>query len=193
MKRCVLIVGLDRSGTSATALLCRNLGVEFYADQLSPTEANPTGYIEHAAINNSLNKGEFDEVERAADEMRSKEIWGLKDPRLAWPANLRGAIAAIKAVDPEREILIVETHRRPECIYESRRALGAVETVDDVALLQANKGLAVAKTGLLSVTIHYDTLVDHPELAAWGISALLGLPCTEGCTEGIDKKHRHYG
>lgn len=194
MKRCVLVVGLDRSGTSATARLLHNLGVKFFADQWSAIPANPTGYIEHAAVNNDLDKHRFDAIEQCALQMQDEEIWGLKDPRLSWPGNLAGAVDTIRRVAPDRKIFIVETHRDAECIRQSRIACGADDKLEmaEISRLQAMKTGAVRMTELPSMTVEYNKLVDDTLSVAGWLACFLSLAVGPDACAGIDKRHRHY-
>ncbi|GAG35092.1 unnamed protein product, partial [marine sediment metagenome] len=51
MKRCVLVLGIPRSGTSAVSGLLNILGVYFGDNLINPSEANPKGFYEHVNLN----------------------------------------------------------------------------------------------------------------------------------------------
>lgn len=59
-KRVLLILGMHRSGTSATARVANLLGAELGSDLVPPGQDNPEGFWEHAevvAINEDLLRG----------------------------------------------------------------------------------------------------------------------------------------
>lgn len=106
---CILILGMHRSGTSATAGLLNLAGVPLGKDLIPPTAYNPRGYFEHSKILNchdrllERNRLSWDTVfpfpgtdlsglqvkeflaeiqDIMQDEFAQKSIWGIKNPRM---------------------------------------------------------------------------------------------------------------
>jgi hypothetical protein len=108
-RECIVVLGMHRSGTSATAGLLGNIGVEFGNRLMAATQENIKGYWEHEEIvrvHDKLLAGlglRWDDVRtfpplwwnsKPAEEARKElfsiiradfqeaPLWGLKDPRM---------------------------------------------------------------------------------------------------------------
>lgn len=201
-KLAVLVVGLDRSGTSATARVLNRLGVHMHNPQgeyHNHPKHNPTGYYEDPHINTDLDHQIYDR--RVADVVKSYDqhaVWGLKDPRLCWPRNLFGVIRQIRKWDPEREIRIVATLRPIECIKKSRERCGAEP--DDGLLLHVSRlstraMYLLGKWGVVPkwCLIPYDGMVDYPHHTARFLKDWAELPGdVVEAAAAIDPKLRHH-
>src|SRR5262245_9482610 len=121
MSRCVVVLGPYRSGTSLTAQILRELGVDFgpRTELISTNRFNPGGYLERAHLN-ALNRrlilsagralgqpGNAETLSRIADASILQAvafpwpghgpIWGLKDPRFCATLKIWVNAGAIQA------------------------------------------------------------------------------------------------
>ena len=96
MGRCVIVLGMHRSGTSATAGVLHHLGVNMGPVLIGATEANRKGHYEDqelALLNEDALGSWHTPVPRVArhrtryqqlfaERARRSELWGMKDPRM---------------------------------------------------------------------------------------------------------------
>jgi hypothetical protein len=201
VKRCVLIVGLDRSGTSVTARVVDRLGVEMWNPQgeehRHPTQ-NPTGYYEDPVINKALDEGRFGPVKRLIDKMRDKADWGLKDPRLSWPDNLQSVVNILRCFDPQREIWVIETVRDLDSILESRKRCGGLDkdrpVLEQIDRIKTRALERLEHTGEVARLLRadYDLLVDHPRDAVAKIAEWLHVKPTQKAVDAVVPHYRHF-
>ena len=90
MSKCILVLSVGRSGSSAVAGMLHHLGV-FMGDVFEPSDGNNIyGTFEHLAfvnLNRAVITGQANEDEyRAMD--RKLPLWGIKDPQLCLTAHL---------------------------------------------------------------------------------------------------------
>ena len=50
MQKCIVVLGMHRSGTSVLMGVLSMLGVELGLNLMAPTEGNPRGYFENQSI-----------------------------------------------------------------------------------------------------------------------------------------------
>jgi hypothetical protein len=108
-QRCIIVIGMHRSGTSAMTGVLHYLGVDLGNDLMSPKPDNPKGFWEHREIykiheellNNlgsvwddirplpqnwwleeDAKKAQDDILAVLRRDFRKSKLWGLKDPRL---------------------------------------------------------------------------------------------------------------
>jgi hypothetical protein len=97
MGRCIVVLGIPRSGTSAAAGVLHNMGVDMGSGHLQPgNQFNEKGYYEDLrwqALNKKVTGSRYDLKDDISDEVRQeyerlaikysvKPLWGMKDPRL---------------------------------------------------------------------------------------------------------------
>jgi hypothetical protein len=195
----LLVLGMHRSGTSATAGALQRLGVRL-GDRLVPAAAdNPGGYFEHAdavAANEQL----LDALDRSWDDVRAlpagwmKTVaaaearerirvdalaglagpgaWALKDPRLCRLLPLWRA--TLDAAGMRAACLLVLRH--PDEVAASLRARdGLPDTIAHVLWLRYMLEAATASAGAPRVVLSYARLLEHPAAALREAVAQLGI------------------
>jgi hypothetical protein len=143
MSVAVLILGMHRSGTSATAGLLQFAGVDLGSNLTPPQEDNPRGFFEHDEVwqlhqrllrdlgsephdsramptgwleTDAAQRARADLVKVLTDDFASSPIWGVKDPRLSRLFPLWPAILQNLQAEPR----VVLTLRHP---LESARSI----------------------------------------------------------------------
>ena len=102
--RCVMVLGLPRSGTSLVAGILHMTGVNMGEGRLQPADQNnPTGYWEDLrwqALNKRITGIRYgcneprdigteqkEQYRQLAAECQTRPLWGMKDPRLCFTAQ----------------------------------------------------------------------------------------------------------
>lgn len=196
-----LIVGIDRSGTSVTARVLNRLGPQVHnpgGEGHRHPAWNPTGYYEDTAVNKELDRGRVDLICDLARRYKDKKAWALKDPRLAWPDNLRKAVHAIRETTPDLRLVV--TSRPIEDITASRQRCGGEGNEQYIRDLHDKMWTAVLATNLPHHVVDYNALIDTPHTEVARLAEFVGLtPTTFGAVlklraarDAIDPKQRHF-
>lgn len=217
MSRCILVMGVPRSGTSAVAGVLHHLGVNMGEGHLQPgNEWNPRGYYEDLrwqkankritgqrygtnqppAIGDSL----LEQYERLIVACEQSPLWGIKDPRLCFTASFFWPL-----LDDPRMVVV---HRAPSASIESLMAhsQGNYEgqyamTKEEAAAIQDEWQQALTDTlfGFSGpkTLVHYEELIDYPRrivkhLAEFCFDRLPLVPDLDAGRYFIDPGLRHY-
>ena len=198
----VLVLGMHRSGTSATGAALHHLGYSLGSSLYGPNQWNPKGYFEDQSVvrfNDELLglmqrrwdsalpplAVDFDAIRdhrpRAMEILQSRfaltPLWGLKDPRMCllepfWSETLRAA-------NVDTRCLI--TIRNPAHIARSlmqRDGIGAHRAAW-LWLTYTVGGLRYAKRPGMSRFLSFDSLIDKPAAQCRGLATWLGLAPNE--------------
>ena len=184
--RCLLVLGMHRSGTSALTRCLNLLGVDLGSHLLSPEEANAKGFWEHAdavRINDELlqyfdmywhspnplpvNWLNSEGAVKARDEIRALvrrdfqgvPLWGLKDPRMCRLAPLW--IQTLQEM--EIDVSAVFVVRSPLDVAASlQRAHGLNISSSVISWLQHLAEAEVATRDVARTMVDYDRLLQAP-------------------------------
>ncbi len=199
MARCVVVLGIHRSGTSATAGVLHHLGVEMGPKLIGPTPANPRGHFEDMDLAqlNDLALGSWSSPVPAVtawrpqferhliDRARSASPFGLKDPRLCltWE-YLEPWIKSLPMVDDVRVVVVsrpflqsVRSLMRRDG-WSRDRAI-QIQSIHQYKLVENVERLRAVGTPLMG--IEFGRLLNHPqevveELAAFCWDGIPGAP-----------------
>lgn len=184
--RCVLVLGMHRSGTSALTRCLNLLGVDLGSHLLSPEKANAKGFWEHAdavRINDDLlqsfgmywhsldplpaNWLESEGAARAREEICSLirrdfegvPLWGLKDPRMCRLAPLWIQVLRDMNID----VAAIFVVRSPlEVAASLERAHGLAISSSVLSWLQHLAESEVATRDVMRTMVDYDHLLAEP-------------------------------
>lgn len=185
-RTCILVTGMHRSGTSATAGALGLCGVAMGSALLAPGADNPKGYFEHeraVAINERLLLqlgSRWDDVRAlpggwqdsaaareaqaaieafVADEFADAPLWALKDPRLCRLMPLW--LAALRKAGVQPVVLFVA--RDPAEVAASIEARnGWAPALSGIAWLRHMLEAETASRDLPRTAIAYDALLADP-------------------------------
>lgn len=194
----VLVLGMHRGGTSATAGALEAAGVDFGSDPFPASADNPGGYHESRPIvqfDDALLAGlgskwdafgtVLDESSAAAlNSLRpaarlalhrargSQYLWGLKEPRMARLLPFWKPIIA-EAAETMSAVIVV---RHPEAVAASLAARDKMEVAQAMALWTDHM-LAIERdtADMPRVVVRYEELVQNPAVVLARIGTLLGL------------------
>lgn len=187
--RCLLVLGMHRSGTSATTRCLNLVGMDVGSHLLTPDEVNSKGYWEHAdvvQINDTLLEAfglhwysldplpedwrESDAALKAASEIENLvrrdfsalPLWGLKDPRMCRLAPLWIDVLQRMGI----EVAAIFVLRSPlEVARSLKRAQGLAEPAGVIAWMQHLAESELATRQLRRSMINYDQLLADPVAA----------------------------
>jgi len=217
----VLVLGMHRSGTSATAAALHHLGYSLGSSLYGPNQWNPKGYFEDQSVvrfNDELLglmqrrwdsalpplAVDFDAIRdqrpRAMELLQSRfastPLWGLKDPRMCllepfWSETLRAA-------NVDTRCLI--TIRNPAHVARSlmqRDGIGAHRAAW-LWLTYTVAALRYAKRPGMSRFLSFDSLIEKPATQCRELATWLGLAPNESsitafATEFIAPELAHRG
>lgn len=126
MGKCVVVLGLHRSGTSSVAGVLHHLGVNMGDKMLPPDDKAPTGYYEdqdfldiHNVICGDCRNPTIDtttlaiEYQNLLAKKSTQSLWGVKDPKMCFlfPYFLKTIT--------NTEILVVEVNRNIDAVAKS--------------------------------------------------------------------------
>ena len=116
--RCIMVIGVPRSGTSATAGVLHRAGVPMERLSMGRNAINPRGYFEdlawkranarlagqryHLIVPDSVPPEAVERYRVLAGEYQTARLWGMKDPRLCvtaryiWPLLDQVRIVAVR-------------------------------------------------------------------------------------------------
>lgn len=144
MNKCLMIIGMHRSGTSLVSSVLQKAGLFIGDDLLGPKEDNPKGFYENSDFFNfhlsalyflSLNMGGWslqavdnlnDELDQEAHEIvkkNSRKQWGWKDPRTTL------FLRYWEKIIPEAKYLFI--YRNPWDVADSLFRRGTDEVINE--------------------------------------------------------------
>lgn len=152
--RCVMVLGVPRSGTSCVAGVLQKIGVNMGAGHFQPDDwANPRGYYEDmrwrlatqritgkgyslkAANLESVGQGQRKVWRQLARECAKQKLWGIKDPwlcfvaRFIWPIlEQEGVEVRMVITDRPREASIASVQGH---LYRTYRGKGDAARIID--------------------------------------------------------------
>jgi glycosyltransferase involved in cell wall biosynthesis len=199
--RCVLVLGMHRSGTSAATRCLNMVGVEVGPNLLVPDGGNSKGYWEHAdavRINDTLlasfglnwwslkplPNGWMDstaarearcEIERLVNrDFAAIPLWGIKDPRMCRLAPLWIDVLVGMGIRVSAVFVV-----RPvlEVARSLAKAHGLSEGASVLSWIQHTAEAEHATRTLPRILVSYDQLLSDPVGVLEQTSASLGLTC----------------
>jgi hypothetical protein len=198
----VLVLGMHRSGTSATAAALHYLGYSLGSSLYGPNEWNPKGYFEDQSVvrfNDELlglmqcrwdsalppRNVDFDAIRdhqpRAMELLQSRfaltPLWGLKDPRMCllepfWSETLRAANVDTRCIF---------TIRNPAHVARSLMRRDGIGTrrAAWLWLTYTVGALRYAKRPGMSRFLSFDSLIEKPAAQCRDLATWLGLSPNE--------------
>lgn len=187
MGKCLLVIGMHRSGTSALAGAIERLGVFFGSPLMPPREGeNPKGYFEHLKVYEfhkrllgelrytwddlrSLPEGWFLRADLdpfreqlrqlLIDEFASAPVWAVKDPRLCRLAPFWLRVLADGGWSPRLAII----YRHPDEVaasLEQRNGFSAEKS--GFLWVEHNLAAVHGTDGYPRILVPYHRLLEHP-------------------------------
>lgn len=222
-KKCILVLGMHRSGTSAVTGVLNTLGIELGSDIISPSRNNPRGYFENKKIRDVNEKilatldSSWEDPSQLPDnwwkykkikayeekviriiqeDFKSKNIFGIKDPRLC--------ILLPLWLEVIKEVNII-----PYFIFSIRNPLEIAESLKKRNDFPQKKSILLwfkytleaelFSRGFPRVFIEYKKLLESPEETIKKISETLGVEFPRSYSnvknvvnKFIDPNLRHY-
>ena len=205
MKRCVIVIGMHRSGTSLAMELLSRLGVSTGIDLIPADSGNPHGYYENREIvrihQRILEKmgadwssllplpSAWEKIPGIAASRRrlkgtlqkelaeNAEPWGFKDPHMARFLPLWDGIFQELEIEPDFVLAV----RHPAAVYPSliQRAPRLDRPYVELMWLQHNLDAVRYAGGRIRAVILYEAWFTHPLDQARRLCRSLGLPCPE--------------
>ena len=198
--RCIMVLGVPRSGSSCVAGVLHKLGVNMGAGNFQPPDwANPRGYYEDmrwrlrtqriTGRGYSLQAAQIEDIGQRqrslyralARECARQRLWGMKDPWLCFVGRFLWPILEDQGV----EVRLVVTHRDPEASIASvqrhlkRTYHGKGDARHIVETWQAGLDRQIRAWGdqAPAIEVDYDRLVESPKeeierLAAFAFEGL---------------------
>lgn len=177
---CVLIVGPARSGTSITAAVCQELGVQLPADSIGPhSELNPFGHFESKAwrdLNRELRdqggvptRLQQERYARLVQRDMRGPVWGVKDPAFCYTLGLsidhvRSEGSRVAVVAAHRPFRPTAHSRARHSAYGDGPAFGRQEAEDLQVAERAAFYASLNEATAAGIAVHhadYDQLVDN--------------------------------
>ncbi len=197
-KKAVFIVGVHRSGTSATAGVLRKLGLYLGKDEdlLAASNANEKGFFEHKRLlylNHNILRdyknrcNNFDPLKinwqsKTTQELKNKvkkelknqfgtqELFGFKDPRLCLLLPLY--LQASRELGFEPNLIIVR--RKKLEIIASLAKRDKIPQAKAVALVnQYLLGISTYTKDCKTKTVHFDRLINNTNKVIFNLKAFL--------------------
>lgn len=208
MNKCIIVLGVHRSGTSIVSCLLHNLGVNMGEVFMPSDDRNPTGFfedIEFLEIHDKIIGGNWErpnisfsyyesEYKELLNKHKNKELWGIKDPKLC--LFFHNFISSMKEVMPETEVVVVKVDRDIDSIANSmtnKRWTGNTKTLDSAKkitgqyLFCRSQGLKFFRGRIHQVK--YEELVNAPEEEIHKLCDFLQLDYNESIVPLVNKNH----
>lgn len=212
---CVIVVGLPRSGTSATAGVIHKLGVDMGDDLMPPSPLyNPKGFYEDldfTRIHDALLMGRHRDPDITAktddpelwksytEMIRSrcwnKTLWGVKDPKTCF--LLPQFLDRLPTFYPATIVLV---NRPFDKVVRSYSKLWGGMTLDQ-ALLRVSRYQYAMFMNIEEVrthknvykihTVDYDEMTEQPRASIKKLAQALNLPFTESAVQFFDSRLNH--
>ena len=220
-KRCTLVLGSHRSGTSVLTRSLLAAGV-FLGERLyGPRFDNPKGFFEDQ-ITNQLDDRFLNRIERQWNSLllpdsvdsdiisayqnslkikvfsrfENKPLWGLKDPRITRLWSYWLPVFVEKGIEP----IFIMANRHPYSVAESlfkRDQMPEAQALALWAVHQLDAMEALLKHG--GLVVEYDLMMDQPRQELQRIASFLGVEAqldpdevTKFESEFLDEDLRHY-
>lgn len=216
IQRGLFVLGMHRSGTSATAGALQRLGFDLGEELIEAAPDNPKGYFEHAAAV-AANESLLDALDRSWDDVRAlpgdwmrsdaaraavpaiaavldgfdgRSRWALKDPRLCRTLPLWLEAAAGRGL--ETRCLLVLRH--PVEVAASLRARdGMGEEVAAMLWLRHVLESLRASAARPRTLLTYDALMRDPQAALGDACARVGFDAGDADVRAfVDARDRHH-
>lgn len=215
-RRGLFVLGMHRSGTSATAGALQRLGFDLGEELIEAAPDNPKGYFEHAAAV-AANESLLDALDRSWDDVRAlpgdwtrsdaaraavpaiaavldgfhgRSRWALKDPRLCRTLPLWLEAAADRGL--ETRCLLVLRH--PVEVAASLRARdGMAEEIAAMLWLRHVLESLRASAARPRTFLTYDALMRDPQAALGAACARIGFDVGDADVRAfVDARDRHH-
>ncbi|HQT90005.1 MAG TPA: hypothetical protein PK677_15940, partial [Acidiphilium sp.] len=202
-RKAVFVLGMHRSGTSATAGVLHYAGIDFGNRLLSGKPDNPKGFFEHEEIWN-IHETLLNDLGSSWDDIRPLpldwlgteaaqsasarlgeiidvefsrlQVWGLKDPRLSRLFPLWFPILKERSITP----LIVLAIRHPLEVAQSLHRRDKIGLSHGLALwLRYTLEAEQSSRNFRRIVQHYPSLISDWRAELENISNRLGLSCSE--------------
>lgn len=216
IQRGLFVLGMHRSGTSATAGALQRLGFDLGEQLIEAAPDNPKGYFEHAAAV-AANEALLDALDRSWDDVRAlqgdwvrsdaaravvpaigavldgfdgRSRWALKDPRLCRTLPLWLEAATGRGL--ETRCLLVLRH--PVEVAASLRARdGMGEEAAAILWLRYVLESLHASAARPRALLTYDALMRDPQAALGDVCARLGFDVGDADVRAfVDARDRHH-
>jgi hypothetical protein len=196
----LVVLGMHRSGTSATARIAATLGFDLGEDLVPPAPDNPKGFFEDSelvAIDDALlaaGAAAWDTLGFRLEAVGEEALASLRARARAWLAARGAGTTPIAAKDPRLPRLLpfwqslfaenpairpayLLVYRHPESVALSLARRGSMDRTYALLLWQEHLLAALRHTeGARRVLIDYDALLDAPAATLCTVAASLGLP-----------------
>jgi len=213
LSRCVLVVGLPRSGTSCIAGVLHHLGVNMGETLYhGPSDWNAQGSFldaEFEALMSKLFRGtsnpsRLDIEDRSAirqevrdwvaNRLRQRPIWGLKTYRLVYLFPLLDRLDDVRIIAPERKLSesVESVKLRTGVIAEWREEdpRRSQYVADRFARLKAERDKSLTETKHPIHAVSFDALLDDPATQVGLIASFIGVPVTQAAVSFVDPSQR---
>ena len=210
-KHSIVVLCMHRGGSSAVAGMLHKIGVHMGDTMLGTAPSNPKGHFEDADFvrfgeayitfrkgswfkppMNLIDKPHESEIAEFRSMVKAKskthDIWGWKDPRtVLYVKNFYPLI-------PNPFYIWVQRSKKAVIQSLKKRNVNPPEEVwhklYDLHQSRFEEFYNITNGNIL--VLHYDRLVEQPELYIGVLCGLLGLPVTKKPFDFIDQKLRHW-
>ena len=180
--RCILVIGIDRSGTSCVAGILYHLGINMGEKLYGPMKTNPKGHFEDQSFRSTHVKHE-QWVKKRVKEAQGLKIWGLKHPKLSRCGEKMVRLLKEQKVD----VRVITTERGLGSVSRSMQARNPnmKRNWKDNALRAFNRWKdTVSRLTVPIMKVRYDDLIDYPGMKVKDIVDF----CFEGLTQPTKKQ-----
>lgn len=213
MKRCIFIIGMHRSGTSATAGMLHAGGLCLGKDLMEPDWINPKGYFEDQKvidINMKLyhyykaslwyppymedDEGQFAlTFQQFIDYYRDVDVVAFKNPRFCatfpvwlWYFSHENNID-VEILLPKRQSSdIVKSLMR---IHNMDQCVAEAIVIRHISLLNR---IEAHYSSMIKLVLQYDTVVQYPERSYYLVNKKYDLNLNPNGYKHIDKSLKHF-
>ena len=212
MATAVLVSGMHRSGTSATAGALNLLGVSLGSNLLGPGEDNPKGYWEstraveiHDKLLGQLGRS-WDDIRELPDdwldhpataqaalevhelieaEFAAAELWAVKDPRLCRFLPLWRKVLEERGI---RAVVLVVARPPSEVAASLSKRNGWTRSVGELLWMRYVLDSVLGSRGLERAVLTYDSLLSQPKASLERAFEQLGVSFLQRSdVDGVDK------
>jgi|GEM_PF-1401828 len=211
MATAVLVSGMHRSGTSATAGALNLLGVSLGTNLLGPGDDNPKGYWEstravdiHDKLLEQLGRS-WDDIralpgdwlehpatvqaaleihELIEAEFASAELWAVKDPRLCRFLPLWRRVLDERGI---RAVVLIVARPPSEVAASLSKRNGWSRSVGELLWMRYVLDSELGSRGLQRSVLTYDSLLSQPKAALERALEHLDVPLQRGDIDAVDK------
>lgn len=131
MKKCIVVLGVHRGGTSIVSCLLHNLGVDMGEVFMPPDERNEIGFfedIEFLYLHDKIIGGNWEkplvsflkheqEYLDLLENYKNKTLWGIKDPKMC--LFFHQFLRVMNLSMPNTEILVIDVERDVDAVAKS--------------------------------------------------------------------------